>query len=68
VSDRPTFVIVDCMLRNLLLIAFLFAAVSCFAGDKSKERFQRPGSIHIDKAGEKWVDKTLRSASSSGSG
>jgi beta-N-acetylhexosaminidase len=63
VSDRPTFVIVDCMLRNLLLIAFLFAAVSCFAGDKSKERFQRPGSIHIDKAGEKWVDKTLRKMS-----
>jgi beta-N-acetylhexosaminidase len=50
------------MLRNLLLIALLLAA-PCFAGDKSKERFQRPGSIHIDKAGEKWVDKTLRKMS-----
>ncbi len=49
------------MLRNLLLIALLLAA-PCFANakDRSKERFQRPGPIHIDKAGHKWVDKTLR--------
>jgi beta-N-acetylhexosaminidase len=51
------------MLRNLLLIALLFAAMSCFAGDKSKDRFQRSGPIHIDKAGQKWVDKTLRKMS-----
>jgi len=51
------------MLRNLTQIALLFAALSCFARDKSSERFQRPGSIHIDKAGQKWVDKTLRKMS-----
>ncbi|MFZ0796707.1 MAG: glycoside hydrolase family 3 N-terminal domain-containing protein [Terriglobales bacterium] len=52
------------MFRNLLLIAFLIAA-SCFATakDKSKERFQRLGPIHIDKAGKKWVDKALRKMS-----
>jgi beta-N-acetylhexosaminidase len=50
------------MLRNLLLIALLLA-VPCFAVDKSKDRFQRPGPIHIDKAGQKWVDKTLRKMS-----
>ncbi|HKM85197.1 MAG TPA: glycoside hydrolase family 3 N-terminal domain-containing protein [Terriglobales bacterium] len=50
------------MLRNLLLIALLLAA-PCFARDKSKERFQQPGPIHIDKAGKKWVDKTLRKMS-----
>jgi beta-N-acetylhexosaminidase len=50
------------MLRNLLLIALLLAA-PCFAGDKSKDRFQRPGPIHIDKAGQKWVDNTLRKMS-----
>jgi len=52
------------MLRNLLLIA-LFIAAPCFANakDRSKERFQRPGPIHIDKAGHKWVDKTLRKMS-----
>jgi len=51
------------MLRNLTQIVLLFAALSCFARDKSSERFQRPGSIHIDKAGQKWVDKTLRKMS-----
>ena len=47
------------MCRKLLLIALLLAP-PCFAGDKSKERFQQPGPIHIDKAGQRWVDKTLR--------
>jgi len=52
------------MLRNLLLIALLLAA-SCFAAakDTSKGRFQRPGPIRIDKAGKKWVEKTLRKMS-----
>src|SRR5271169_1358633 len=52
------------MFRNLLLIAFLLGA-PCLAAakDKSKDRFQPPGPIHIDKAGKKWVDKTLRKMS-----
>ncbi len=53
------------MLRHLLLIALLLAAALCVANDKdkSKDRFQRPGPIHLDKAGQKWVDKTLRKMS-----
>ncbi len=62
-SDYSTFAIVNCMFRNLLLIALLLAAVPCFARDKSKDRFQRPGPGHIDKAGQKWADKTLRKMS-----
>jgi beta-N-acetylhexosaminidase len=54
------------MFRNLLLIALLLAA-PCFAiakdKDKSKDRFQQPGPIQIDKAGKKWVDKTWRKMS-----
>jgi len=55
------------MFRNLLLIALLLAA-PCLATakdkDKSKDRFLQPGPIHIDKAGKKWADKTLRKMSS----
>ncbi len=31
--------------------------------DKSKGRFLQPGPIHLDKAGRKWADKTLRKMS-----
>ncbi|MGB9233613.1 MAG: glycoside hydrolase family 3 N-terminal domain-containing protein [Terriglobales bacterium] len=48
------------MLRHLLLIAFLLAAALCFAKDKSKDRFQQPRPVHLDKAGRRWADKTLR--------
>ncbi len=51
------------MLRHLLLITLLLAAVLCFAKDKSKERFLKPGPVHLDKAGRKWADKTLRKMS-----
>ena len=51
------------MIRNLLLTAFLLATVFCFARDKSKEKFLQPGPIHLDKAGRKWADKTLRKMS-----
>src|SRR3979411_63615 len=57
------FAIVNCMLRHLLLITLLLAAALCFAKDKSKDRFLQPGPIHVDKAGQKWVDKTLRKMS-----
>jgi len=54
------------MLRHLLLIALLLTSLG-FARDKdkdkSKDRRQQPGPIHLDKAGQKWVDKTLRKMS-----
>jgi len=52
------------MFRNLLLIALLLAA-PCLAAakDKSKDRFQRPGPIHLDRAGKKWAEQTLRKLS-----
>jgi beta-N-acetylhexosaminidase len=51
------------MLRYLLLAVLVFCAVGSFARDKSKERFQRPGPIHLDRDGRKWADKTLRKMS-----
>src|SRR5712691_349489 len=57
------FAIVNGMLRHLLLITLLLSAALCFAKDKSKDRFLQPGPIHVDKAGHKWVDKTLRKMS-----
>jgi beta-N-acetylhexosaminidase len=53
------------MSRHLLLIALLLAAALCFARDKdkTKDRYQQPGPIHLDKAGQKWADKTLRKMS-----
>jgi beta-N-acetylhexosaminidase len=49
------------MLRNFLLFALLLAAVPAFA--RHKDRFLQPGPIHVDRAGQKWVDKTLRKMS-----
>src|ERR1700726_809496 len=57
------FAIVNCMFRHLVLITLLLAAALCFAKDKSKDRYLPPGPIHVDKAGQKWVDKTLRKMS-----
>jgi beta-N-acetylhexosaminidase len=51
------------MLRHLLVLMVLLAAAFCFAKDKSKDRFLQPGPIRIDKAGQKWIDKTLRKMS-----
>ena len=51
------------MLRHLLPITLVLAAALCFAKDKSKDRFLQPGPIHVDKAGQKWVEKTLRKMS-----
>ena len=41
----------------------LFAATICFSKDKGKEHFLQPGPIHVDRAGQKWVDETLRKMS-----
>lgn len=54
-----------CMNRLLLLSTVLLTSTLCLArdNDKSKNRFLQPGPIHTDKAGKKWVDKTLRKMS-----
>ena len=62
-TSPPVFAIVNCMLRHLLLITLLLGTALCFAKDKSKVRFLQPGPIHLDRAGKKWVDKTLRKMS-----
>ena len=51
------------MFRRLPLIALLLAATLCFAKDKSRDRFLPAGPIHLDKAGRKWANKTLRKMS-----
>src|SRR5258707_7384854 len=51
------------MLRHLALTAFICTALFSFAKDKDKDKFQQPGPIHLDKDGQKWVDKTLRKMS-----
>ena len=43
-----------------LLAAAPLASTPGFARDKSKERLQRPGPIHLDQDGRKWAEKTLR--------
>ena len=48
------------MPRKLGLLALIFCAVFSVAKDKSKERYQTIGPIHLDDAGRKWAEKTLR--------
>jgi beta-N-acetylhexosaminidase len=51
------------MLRRLLLAALILSAMPNFAKDKTRDRYQRPGPIHLDKDGQKWADKVLRKMS-----
>jgi beta-N-acetylhexosaminidase len=48
------------MLRKLVLVALVLCSICSLAKDKSKERFQTAGPIHLDNAGRTWADKTLR--------
>ena len=57
------FAIVPYMLRHLVFAVFILTALSGFAKDKDKNRFQQPGPIRLDKDGQKWVEKTLRKMS-----
>ena len=45
------------------MLGLILAAAVSFAKDKSKDRFLQPAPIHLDKAGKKWADKTLRKMS-----
>ena len=49
------------MLRNLIFCALLCTAALAFARDK--DRFLKPGKIHLDNDGKKWAEKTLRKMS-----
>jgi beta-N-acetylhexosaminidase len=52
------------MLRHLALAALIVSTtLFSFAKDKGKDTFQQPGPIHVDKDGQKWVDKTLKKMS-----
>ena len=51
------------MYRYLLVPILLLVATLSLAKDKSRERFEQPGPVHLDKAGKKWADKTLRKMS-----
>jgi beta-N-acetylhexosaminidase len=47
--------------HNLLLIVIAPLLITvCFAKDK----YQKPGPLHLDRNGEKWAEKTLRKMSS----
>jgi len=48
------------MLRRLLLAALILSAMPAFAKVKTRDRYQRPGPIHLDRDGQKWADKVLR--------
>ena len=47
------------MRKGLLLLVLLFLVSYCAAGDKKAA----PGPLHLDKDGEKWVQKTLKKMS-----
>jgi beta-N-acetylhexosaminidase len=42
------------------LLLVLTLSLPTFAKDKDKEKYQRPGPIHLTRDGEKWAQKTLR--------
>jgi beta-N-acetylhexosaminidase len=47
------------MRRTLALLLSLALTAAAFAKDKGKDKYQRPGPIHLTAAGEKWAEKTL---------
>jgi beta-N-acetylhexosaminidase len=47
------------MRRALTLLVFTLA-LTATAFAKDKDKYQRPGPIHLTPAGEKWAEKTLR--------
>ena len=49
------------MRRIVCMVLIVLLACAAFA--KDKDRFQRPGPIHLDRDGEKWAEKTLKKMS-----
>jgi beta-N-acetylhexosaminidase len=48
-------------MRRLFVI--LLIIISWFSTAYAKDKYQRPGPIHLDRDGEKWAEKTLRKMS-----
>src|SRR5574341_2946 len=48
------------MFRRLVAFLLLLAPLAFPPRAHSKEKFQQPGPVHLDRDGEKWADKTLR--------
>jgi len=56
------------MFRKALLAALIFVFIFCATGGSAKDqnaskrgdRDQQPGSIHLDRVGRTWADRTLR--------
>src|SRR5215472_15812933 len=46
------------MRRNLFLILLAFPLL--MTTSQAKEKYLKPGPIHLDRDGEKWAEKTLR--------
>ena len=51
------------MLRKLALFALAVVCLPPFAAAKDKEKFQQPGPVRLDKAGDKWARETLKKMS-----
>ncbi len=49
------------MIRRALALVLVF--VTSLPSAFAKDKFQQPGPVHLDKDGEKWVEKTLKSMS-----
>ena len=49
------------MLRQLGLVLVLASALVCSC--LATEKYQEPGPIHLDRAGEKWAEQTLHKLS-----
>src|SRR3954463_16678875 len=53
------------LFRNMIrrVLALLLVATTLSPSAFAKDKFQQPGPVHLDKDGEKWVEKTLKSMS-----
>src|SRR5260370_31258106 len=50
-------------MHRSLAFVLLALALTTAASAKGKDKYQRPGPIHLTSAGEKWAEKTLRKLS-----
>jgi len=47
----------------MLSVPFICLVLLLAISSVAKDRFQKPGPIHLDHDGEKWAEKTLRKLS-----